>query len=86
MASENAHAAKINADGVVEQIIVIPRQEGDDDAAITAYCNSIGLAGTWIDTSYLGKRRGCYAGIGFRYDAELDEFIAPEMPAEIPAS
>ena len=85
MASDNAHAAKINAEGIVEQVIVIPRQDGDDDALITAYCNSIGLVGTWIDTSYLGKRRGLYAGIGFKYDADLDEFTVPAAPEETPA-
>jgi hypothetical protein len=77
MASENAHAAKINADGIVEQVIVIPRQDNDDDALITAYCNSIGLSGTWIDTSYLGSRRGKYAGVGDKYDAENDVFVSP---------
>ena len=77
MASPNGHAAKINADGIVEQVIVIPRQDNDDDALITAYCNSIGLPGRWIDTSYLGARRGRYAGVGDRYDAELDEFVSP---------
>jgi len=28
-------------------------------------------------TSYNGNFRGCYAGIGFTYDAENDVFIAP---------
>ncbi len=28
-------------------------------------------------TSYNGNIRGTYAGIGYTYDAELDEFIAP---------
>lgn len=77
MTFHNAHAAQIDADGTVLQVIVIPFCN-DDDAEITAYCNSIGLEGTWIDTSYLGSRRGRYAGIGGRYDAELDIFIAPQ--------
>lgn len=81
MPYENAHAAKINADGIVEQVIVIPRQEGDRDDLVTAYCNSIGLPGTWLDTSYVGKRRGRFAGIGMKYDEELDEYVAPEAPA-----
>ena len=70
----NAHAARIE-DGIVREVIVIPYME-DDDAKITAYCNGIGLAGTWIDTSYLGSRRGKYAGIGDRYDEALDEFVS----------
>jgi hypothetical protein len=83
MASENAHAAKIE-NGIVTQVIVIPRQDNDDDELITAYCNGIGLSGTWIDTSYLSKRRGRYAGIGMKYDVELDKFIALEV-VEAPA-
>lgn len=78
--SENAHAARIDDDGIVREVIVIPYCN-DDDAEITAYCNSIGLSGTWIDTSYVGARRGRFAGVGMRYDAELDEFVSPE-PAE----
>ena len=83
MPSENGHAAKIE-NGVVTQVIVIPRQEDDRDDLITAYCNSIGLAGTWIDTSYLGARRGRYAGIGDKYDSELDEFVSPVLEEVAP--
>ena len=75
--SENAHAARVE-DGVVREVIVIPYCN-DDDAEITAYCNSLGLAGTWMDTSYLGARRGRYAGIGFTYDSSADEFVAPAI-------
>ena len=79
MAHQYAHAARVE-DGIVREVIVIPYMD-DDDAKVTEYCNSIGLAGTWLDTSYIGARRGKYAGIGDTYDADLDEFIAPE-PAE----
>ena len=75
--SENAHAARVE-DGIVREVIVVPHCD-DDDEKLTAYCNGIGLPGTWMDTSYLGARRGRYAGIGFHYDADLDEFIAPEV-------
>jgi hypothetical protein len=76
MSSQNAHAARVQ-NGLVLQVIVIPYCN-DDDTAITEYCNSIGLAGTWLDTSYLGARRGNYAGIGFTYDEALDAFIPPK--------
>lgn len=72
----NAHAAKISDSGVVEQVIVIPFCN-DDDAEITAYCNSIGLPGRWIDTSYTGSRRGKYAGLGDRFDEENNVFVSP---------
>ena len=76
MPYHNAHAACVNEDGIVTQVIVVPFCN-DDDAEVTAYCNSIGLAGKWLDTSYMGSRRGKYAGVGDRYDAELDEFVSP---------
>lgn len=85
MPFHNAHAALIGADGTVQQVIVIPFCN-DDDAEITAYVNSIGLPGRWVDTSYTGSRRAKYAGIGDKFDAEKDEFVSPvvEVPVEVP--
>lgn len=80
MPYENAHAARIDDESIVREVIVIPYCN-DDDAEITAYCNGIGLPGTWLDTSYVGARRGRFAGVGMRYDAELDEFVSPQ-PAQ----
>jgi len=76
MPYENAYAARIE-DGIVQQVIVIPYCN-DDDADITAYCNGIGLPGTWLDTSYTGARRGKYAALGDRYDPETDTYTTPE--------
>ena len=39
--------------------------------------NTLKLGGVWKQTSYNGNFRGKYAGIGDRYDAELDEFVSP---------
>ena len=74
MSSSNAHAARIE-NGVVREVIVIPHQN-DDDAQITAYCNAIGLAGTWVDTSYLGARRGKFAAVGDTFNGT--EFVGPD--------
>lgn len=78
-----AHAAKIE-NGTVTQVIVIPDDLGGDenDAAIQAYINGIGLPGTWIRTSYNANIRGKYAGIGDTYDAGLDEFVSPDPPVD----
>jgi hypothetical protein len=81
MSSPIAHAALIDDNNIVRQVIVIPYCNDDDDT-ITAYCNSIGLEGRWIDTSYLGARRGKYAGIGDTYDPDLDEFVSPALPTD----
>ena len=74
-----AHAARIE-DGIVRQVIVIPHLD-NDDAKITEYCNSIGLPGPWVDTSYLGSRRGQYAGVGDEFHNEArsgeGEFVSP---------
>ena len=77
-----AHAARIE-NGVVRQVIVIPHLDNDDNK-ITQYCNSIGLPGTWVDTSYTGSRRGKYAGVGDLFDPNTRnaEFISPVEVAE----
>ena len=36
--------------------------------------------GQWLATSYSGRFRGRYAGIGDRYDADLDEFVPSPLP------
>ena len=42
--------------------------------------NTLKFAGVWKQTSYNNNFRGTYAGIGYTYDADLDEFIAPVEP------
>ena len=73
-----AHAARIE-DGIVREVIVVPDNldATESDAAIEAYIHGIGLTGKWIRTSYNGNIRSRYAGIGFTYDADADEFVAP---------
>jgi hypothetical protein len=78
-APKTAHAARIE-NGIVRQVIVIPHLD-NEDAKITSYCNSIGLPGTWVDTSYTGSRRGKYAGVGdtFTMTRSGGEFVSPEI-------
>lgn len=77
-----AHFAKIE-NGVVTQVIVVDNADcagGDfpaSEAAGQAFINGIGLAGQWRQTSYNGNFRGRYAGIGYRYDEQTDEFVPP---------
>jgi hypothetical protein len=40
------------------------------------------FVGEWLQTSYNGAFRGTYAGIGYTYDAALDEFVAPPATEE----
>jgi hypothetical protein len=77
-----AHFARID-DGIVREVIVIDNADcggGDfpeSEAVGQDFIASIGLAGEWLQTSYNGNFRGAYAGIGFTYDSDLDEFVAP---------
>ena len=46
--------------------------------------NDLHLTGLWLQTSYNGNFRGCYAGIGYTYDAALDIFVEPPPPEPVP--
>jgi hypothetical protein len=80
-----AHFARVE-DGIVREVIVVGNDDcagGDfpeSEAAGQAFIASIGLAGQWRQTSYNGNFRGTYAGIGFTFDADADEFVAPAAP------
>lgn len=81
-----AHFAKVE-NNIVSQVIVVSNDDcggGDFPASEPigqAFIASIGLTGTWLQTSYHANFRFKYAGIGDTYDAEADEFIAP--PVEV---
>lgn len=50
-----------------------------------AFIASIGLGGDWRLTSYNSNFRGIYAGVGHKFDADADEFVAPVTePVEAP--
>jgi len=87
-----AHFARIENNNVEDVIVisddVAPDPAPDNESAGQAFiADVLGLAGTWKQTSYNGNFRGAYAGIGYTYDPDLDEFVAPpepELPAEEP--
>jgi hypothetical protein len=82
-----AHFAKINSNNEVTQVIVIANSDcgnlafPQSEVAGQAFIASLGIEGTWKQTSYHGNFRGRYAGIGYKYDATTNEFIAPEIEA-----
>lgn len=79
-----AHFAQVT-NGIVQRVIVVSNADcggGDfpeSEAAGQAFIASLGLAGEWKQTSYSASFRAKYAGIGDRYDAELDEFVTPAV-------
>lgn len=67
-----AHFAKIE-NGIVTQVIVINNSDlndlefPDSEAIGQEFIASIGLEGTWKQTSYNGNFRGSFAGAGFTW-------------------
>ena len=77
-----AHFALVENNIVGEVIVVANSDCGGGDFPESepvgqAFIASLGLAGEWLQTSYHANFRGAYAGVGYTYDAELDEFVAP---------
>ena len=80
-----AHFAQLNASSIVQQVIVVNNSDildpdGNESEAVgIAFCQLLFGADTiWKQTSYNASFRCNYAGIGFRYDTDLDAFIAPQ--------
>ena len=77
----------VNISGVDCGIVIVIANDDCDNLPFPesepvgqAYIASLGLAGEWLQTSYNANFRGCYAGIGYTYDAtlgEYGEFIPP---------
>ena len=69
-----AHFAKLDANGIVEQVIVVANEDTADNSGAeteaigVAFCQKLVGAGTnWKQTSYNSNMRGNYAGIGMTY-------------------
>ena len=77
-----AHFAQLE-NNVVKQVIVIANQDildeqgQENEQKGIDFCSNL-LGGTWKQTSYNGKIRKNYAGVGYTYDEGLDAFIAPK--------
>lgn len=77
-----AHFAKLDSNNKVIDVIVIDNDLTHDSDGLEkeelgiAFCQSLFGADTiWVQTSYNGSMRGCYAGIGMTYDVVNDVFI-----------
>lgn len=79
-----AHFAELNQDNVVTQVLVVSNSDildengqESENIGIQFLKNIFGQDTRWVQTSYNASFRGNYAGIGYTYDAEKDEFIKP---------
>ena len=77
-----AHFALV-VENIVEQVNVIANENCDDlpfpesEPVGQAYIASMGIEGEWLQTSYNGNFRGCYAGIGFTWNGT--DFVPPTV-------
>ena len=78
-----AHYAEIDATDTVIRVLVVANEvthatpDGTEDEALGATFLTDLLGGEWVATSYNGNKRGRYAGPGYAYDRERDEFVPP---------
>jgi hypothetical protein len=88
MGSVMGNFAKIE-NGIVTEVIGISNNVlgeptltfPDTDGAGRAFiANTLKLEGEWRQTSYSASFRGTYAGVGYTYDPDLEQFIAPIVP------
>jgi hypothetical protein len=81
-----AHFAELDENNVVLRVIVVSNADTSDVNGVereeigVAFCQSLfGSSTKWKQTSYNGKFRKNYAGIGYSYDATRDAFIPPKV-------
>ena len=78
-----AHFAELDENNIVKRVIVVATKDNSDANGVEkesigrAFCERL-FGGNWVQTSYNGNIRKRYAGIGYKYDAALDAFIAPQ--------
>ena len=81
--STMAHYAELDNQNKVIRVLVVANEvthatpDGTEDETLGKVFLTDLLGGTWVQTSYNGNKRGRYAGIGFTYDRERDEFVPP---------
>jgi hypothetical protein len=84
-----AHFAQVNSDNIVEQVIVISNNDcgggnfPESEPIGQGFIASLGFTGEWLQTSYSGSFRNCYAGILYTFDpllGEYGEFVQPVEP------
>ena len=77
-----AYFAELDENNVVLRVISVSNEittqnsEEQEQLGIN-FCQNL-FGGIWLQTSFNGRIRKNYAGIGFVYDADRDAFIPPK--------
>jgi hypothetical protein len=79
-----AHFAQLDPNNIVLRVIVVANSDitvngQESEAKGIAFCQSLfGPDTRWAQTSYTGKMRKRYAGVGYSFDEQRDAFIPPQ--------
>ncbi len=79
-----AHYAEIDASDIVTRVVVVANEvthataTGVEDEALGAAFLTDLLGGDWVQTSYNGTMRARYAGVGYLFDRQREEFVPPD--------
>jgi hypothetical protein len=71
-----AHFAEIDENNLVLRVLVTDNNDPNGDEGHQWLVNTFG--GAWVKTSYNATIRKNFAGIGYKYDEDLDAFIPPK--------
>ena len=75
-----AYFAKVT-NNIVDEVIVVSNDDCDklpfpeSEPVGQAFIASLGISGEWLQTSYNGNFRGCYAGIEYTWNGT--DFVPP---------
>lgn len=84
-----AHFAELNNVNYVIRVLVVHNNElmedgvESEDRGVKFLQSLFGANTIWKQTSYNNNFRGKFAGLGFFYNPETDEFLSPEEAAEL---
>ena len=84
-----AHFAELNNVNVVLRVLVVHNNElmadgvESEDRGVKFLQSLFGTGAVWKQTSYNNNMRGKFAGIGYVYNPDTDEFLTPEEAAEL---
>lgn len=70
-----SHWAELDDKNTVIRVLIGDNNDPNGDEGYQWLLDNLG--GTWVKTSYNGKIRYNFAGVGFTYDPIDDAFIAP---------
>jgi hypothetical protein len=82
-----AHFAQIE-NNLVQQVIVVSNDDIDNlpfpesEPVGQAFIASLGIPGNWLQTSYSGSFRSCYAGFLYSFNPDVEpygEFVPPPV-------